>query len=256
MENENVSTEQTEEIQDTRSQLNKVTPLSKYLAMGLFVVLPFLGGWIGYQYAPEKVVQVDIFSDPSDWALAETNNGVKTEEEILQLRLLLAKKSFPQASELEVGDSLGVFLMDSVEYQTEGGEGYYQHRANVNFTGTTTISGRILVDRADMAGSESPDTSYSISFEPTVEDAEKLPSLEDFTPSKGKSINVSGLEKMEIVQDMLVKAGCSEDLSVWCKDFDATRSEMITVIISGFELYGQSYPSGLPYRPSTTLVEQ
>jgi hypothetical protein len=59
MENKNVPTEQTEEIQDTRSQLNKVTPLSKYLAMGLFVALPFLGGWIGYQYAPEKVVEVE-----------------------------------------------------------------------------------------------------------------------------------------------------------------------------------------------------
>jgi hypothetical protein len=59
MKNENISTEQTEDVQDTRSQLNKVTPLSKYLAMLLFVILPFLGGWVGYQYAPEKVVEVE-----------------------------------------------------------------------------------------------------------------------------------------------------------------------------------------------------
>jgi hypothetical protein len=39
--------------------LNKVTPLSKYLAMALFVILPFVGGWIGYNYAPEKVVEVE-----------------------------------------------------------------------------------------------------------------------------------------------------------------------------------------------------
>jgi hypothetical protein len=31
--------------------LNKVTPLSKYLAMILFIGSPFLGGWIGYEYA-------------------------------------------------------------------------------------------------------------------------------------------------------------------------------------------------------------
>jgi len=30
--------------------LNKITPTSKYLALLLFIVLPFFGGWIGYQY--------------------------------------------------------------------------------------------------------------------------------------------------------------------------------------------------------------
>jgi hypothetical protein len=39
--------------------LQKVTPLSKYLAMLLFVALPFVGGWIGYAYAPEKVVEIE-----------------------------------------------------------------------------------------------------------------------------------------------------------------------------------------------------
>jgi hypothetical protein len=33
------------------SRLNQVTPLSKYLAMVLFIAMPFIGGWIGYQYA-------------------------------------------------------------------------------------------------------------------------------------------------------------------------------------------------------------
>jgi hypothetical protein len=27
--------------------------------MGLFIILPFLGGWIGYTYAPERVVEVE-----------------------------------------------------------------------------------------------------------------------------------------------------------------------------------------------------
>ena len=39
--------------------LHKVTPFSKYLAMALFVALPFVGGWVGYAYAPEKVVEVE-----------------------------------------------------------------------------------------------------------------------------------------------------------------------------------------------------
>lgn len=47
----------------TLNNLHTVTPLSKYLAMVLFVVLPFLGGWIGYNLAPETVTQVERFSE-------------------------------------------------------------------------------------------------------------------------------------------------------------------------------------------------
>ena len=56
MEEENLNTE-VEEV--NQNQLNKVTPLSKYLAMALFIILPFVGGWIGYNYAPEVVVEVE-----------------------------------------------------------------------------------------------------------------------------------------------------------------------------------------------------
>lgn len=44
---------------EQKSVLHQVTPLSKYLAMALFIILPFIGGWIGYTYAPEKVVEVE-----------------------------------------------------------------------------------------------------------------------------------------------------------------------------------------------------
>jgi len=43
------------------SPLHRVTPLSKYLAMALFVAMPFIGGWIGYTYAPEKIIEVEKF---------------------------------------------------------------------------------------------------------------------------------------------------------------------------------------------------
>lgn len=57
MENETYNQEEAQVEQ--KSQLHQVTPLSKYLALTLFVILPFLGGWIGYTYAPEKVVEVE-----------------------------------------------------------------------------------------------------------------------------------------------------------------------------------------------------
>jgi hypothetical protein len=51
--------EQNEAIEKEQSPFHTVTPLSKYLAMVLFIILPFLGGWIGYTYAPEKVVETE-----------------------------------------------------------------------------------------------------------------------------------------------------------------------------------------------------
>lgn len=59
MENENTYTEQNNYVQSTPSQRNTITPLSKYLAIALFIILPFLGGWIGYEYAPEKIVEIE-----------------------------------------------------------------------------------------------------------------------------------------------------------------------------------------------------
>lgn len=49
----------TDEIVISQSTLHTITPLSKYLAMTLFVALPFFGGWIGYTYAPEKIVEIE-----------------------------------------------------------------------------------------------------------------------------------------------------------------------------------------------------
>lgn len=50
-------TSQTSIQEDKFANLKKVTPLSKYLALVLFIAMPFIGGWIGYTYAPEKVVE-------------------------------------------------------------------------------------------------------------------------------------------------------------------------------------------------------
>ena len=39
--------------------IKKVTPLSKYLAMIIFIAMPFIGGYLGYKYAPEKVMHIE-----------------------------------------------------------------------------------------------------------------------------------------------------------------------------------------------------
>ncbi len=40
------------------SPLKKVTPVSKYVALTLMVLLPFIGAYVGYQFAPIKVVEM------------------------------------------------------------------------------------------------------------------------------------------------------------------------------------------------------
>jgi hypothetical protein len=49
------------EVQTKKSVLTQVTPLSKYLAMIIFVIMPFIGGWVGHKYAPVKVVEIERF---------------------------------------------------------------------------------------------------------------------------------------------------------------------------------------------------
>jgi hypothetical protein len=43
--------------QTVQSPLKRVTPLSKWLAMVLFILMPFIGGWIGYTHAPIEIVE-------------------------------------------------------------------------------------------------------------------------------------------------------------------------------------------------------
>lgn len=57
MEPENLNQE--EFAVEQKSSMYQVTPLSKYLALALFIILPFLGGYVGYTLAPAKVVEVE-----------------------------------------------------------------------------------------------------------------------------------------------------------------------------------------------------
>ncbi len=39
--------------------VNQITSVSKILSAVLFIILPFVGAYVGYQFAPEKVVEVE-----------------------------------------------------------------------------------------------------------------------------------------------------------------------------------------------------
>lgn len=104
MEPENVS----QEVEvEQKSQLHQVTPLSKYLAMVLFILMPFIGGYIGYAYAPEKVVErVVVMKEHNTSSIAEDSIDNKI------------KKEYIYVSELRPGDIVekGKRYVDSVEF--------------------------------------------------------------------------------------------------------------------------------------------
>jgi hypothetical protein len=58
--------------------LKQVTPLSKYLAMILFIAMPFIGGWIGYRYAPVKIVEVETVATTVESASAKESTFLNT----------------------------------------------------------------------------------------------------------------------------------------------------------------------------------
>lgn len=76
-----------EPVIKTPHPVNQVTPLSKYLALVIFVTLPFVGAYIGYQLAPEKVVEVQVMTTEIQPAAVETKtvstNTVRSPERIL-----------------------------------------------------------------------------------------------------------------------------------------------------------------------------
>jgi len=73
------------EAADHKNIWHTVTPFSKYAAMILFIAMPFIGGWVGYHMAPEKVVEVErvvvdeVSVDTSNLTLDETELTMRIE---------------------------------------------------------------------------------------------------------------------------------------------------------------------------------
>ncbi len=108
--------------------------------MACFIILPFLGGWIGYNYAPEKVVEIERIVEieiPVESRVEETNvvNQIYTNKEYgFSFRLLgtwyqddersYSPSSFAVFRNLEnpqlpdtdkASDSISFYIADSVD---------------------------------------------------------------------------------------------------------------------------------------------
>ena len=93
--------------------LKKVTPLSKYLAMILFIAMPFIGGWIGYRYAPEKEVLIEVSQND----VAQNTRNIETTQTLCGKKFAFVGTSFIDGVNVEerVAQLLSSEASDNVE---------------------------------------------------------------------------------------------------------------------------------------------
>jgi hypothetical protein len=172
--------------EDHKSTLCKVTPLSKYLAMVLFIALPFMGGWIGYRYAPEKVVEVERV------VFKEVIKEVEKAE-----NLVLTPSNVFEYSSLKEGEKYGDMVAEKVLVAN-------QDRIEAEFSGLTVLVGTLTVPTSNPEDKGmGPD--YSIS-QLTDNSVTKLPiaNTDDRTVWFGINapdmVNEAGLKNGDLVE--------------------------------------------------------
>lgn len=223
--------------------------------MTLFIILPFLGGLVGYTLAPEKIVEIE--------RITVLEKETSPEESIQEIRT----NYFPALNNVNVGDSVGAFKVKSVELDTftpffggPNGEPYTlsegRHTALVSMEGTVSLSGKLVIENSLTEEGKAAGTAYFIAFKPSPSEIEKLPFIEGFNnKDKFDTIFVKGIENHPFVLDTLTTLGCSIQTDEWCEGLEYTESDEMAITITGFNLYKQNWPSGLTYFPDTTLVE-
>lgn len=135
METQNQTPIEETELPETKSRLHEVTPLSKYLAMFIFITLPFFAGWVGYQLAPEKVVEIEkIIKMP----IIADNDGL----ELDKVQIISRQGDLTWRTEREVSLNQNGYTRAIAELRGQSIEDF------INYATTTGyyIGGRILVE--------------------------------------------------------------------------------------------------------------
>jgi hypothetical protein len=125
--------------QTEKSFWNSVTPFSKYLAMALFVILPFVGGWIGYTFAPEKVVEIERVVEVEKEVLVEVPTQKPTNEFIFSTDV---SEDIILFDELEVGQTYSGLKLSSIEEVPTRNPSYTNTAAK--FSNKFTLTGSLV----------------------------------------------------------------------------------------------------------------
>jgi hypothetical protein len=110
MAQENIVPEMVQKFETRQNSFTKVTPLSKNLALVLFVTLPFVGFWLGYKYAPEKVIEVEeVAVEDISYSSSSQSVSGQSRVETYKGEIIASSSSASQAVYIEE------YMCDSVE---------------------------------------------------------------------------------------------------------------------------------------------
>jgi len=115
--NEMVDTLPTDPLVRQPHPVNQVTTLSKYLALGLFIVLPFFGAFVGYNYAPVQNVTTMVYTPlPTTATISD-----KTSREVLMTPFIdTAQIDFFERRETE--GSTNITFTPNSDFEKANGE--------------------------------------------------------------------------------------------------------------------------------------
>ncbi len=97
MQKENITTNQEPSLENKiKKQLTTVTPFSRYLALILFIALPFIGFWLGMQYGQQKEQSIMLEEDnnipKSNSPVSETQTNTSQADDIITKYLSPSKE--------------------------------------------------------------------------------------------------------------------------------------------------------------------
>ncbi len=172
----------------TTSSLHTVTPLSKYLAMMLFVLLPFVGAYVGYQFGVAKT----LYKTASSAVHSVTPDREKQSTEVMALNYDALQQQYAAAFGVPIDflyttEQAPLSYFKTLTYSSLPSKIIrYDHRTN-NFSETPLRINYIVSE------SDSPSGRY-------------ITQLTDFT-SPRTSVLVHDLESDSVVQTITVGEG-------------------------------------------------
>jgi hypothetical protein len=108
---------------DWKKDLCSVTPVSRYMAMALFILLPFIGGLVGYTYAPSTIIETErVIIKEAPLSPEKTT--------ILNERMMVV-----DPNEVLIDDTFGDFTVVDIKKRPVSPE------VDITFEGTATVSG-------------------------------------------------------------------------------------------------------------------
>lgn len=252
---------ESELVAATAHPVHQVTAVSKYLALALFIILPFVGGYIGYRLAPEKTIQVPVVMSTSVSNLLPTADVASSGQDSMQVRATLDLLRLPIAPSItcsmpniatlsphlpvtKIGDMSGVFTYATTTIQQPCAYVGTSSFAFQHFTGMTTLRGKIVISSTQFTADDEP----VLQFRVNTADIKKLPryaetGAPDFVGVNGLRYHPYVVEKLKDC-NRYDRASCknsvaqgdviSDEMEIPVQDFDIVLTDFVGDTVNGY----------------------